>query len=88
MADEGTIEYDSIRRVSHPQIEAVLVAFEFKHLPSELQAISKPFADLAHLHAAAMPGVDPRSPAGYHLAVGLQRLLEAKDAVVRSALFY
>lgn len=32
----------------HPAIEHVLKFFRYDHLPSHLQAVSQPFADLAH----------------------------------------
>jgi hypothetical protein len=54
--------------------------FSYDHLPHHLQDISRPFCELAddlaaqsHLHG---PEVD----------VALRKLLEAKDAAVRSAL--
>lgn len=58
--------------------EHIIQFFEYKHLPAELQAVSKPFNvlawDLLNL---------PRNP---ERTVALRKLLEAKDAVVRAAL--
>jgi hypothetical protein len=61
----------------YPQ-EHIMQFFEYKHLPKELQAISKPFNimawDLLNL---------PRSP---ERTVALRKLLESKDAAVRASL--
>ena len=54
--------------------------FHYKHLPPHLQAISKPFHDLA-IEVAERPGAD-----GRETAAGLRKLLEAKDCIVRAAL--
>jgi hypothetical protein len=54
--------------------------FTFQHLAEGLQQVSRPFCDLAH-HLAAMPHEDPAE-----LTVSLRKLLEAKDAAVRSVL--
>jgi len=51
--------------------------FAYDHLPEPLQAVSKPFHDLALDVAALPPGRGQR-------AVALQKLLEAKDAAVRA----
>jgi len=59
--------------------EAIMTFFAYEHLPDNLQAISKPFGDLAeHMHATL-----PRSA---ERAAGLRKLLEAKDCAVRAAL--
>lgn len=52
--------------------------FSYAHLPDELQAISKQFADMAEriMHL-------PRNP---ERTVALRKLLEAKDAAVRAKL--
>lgn len=52
--------------------------FSYKHLPDNLQEVSKPFFGLA-LHILTKPPGKQREHA-------LQRLLESKDATVRSAL--
>ena len=62
----------------HPNTEAVLAFFEFSHLPEFLREISKPFADLADDMAHRLDGPE--------LTVGLRKLLEAKDCMVRAAL--
>jgi hypothetical protein len=53
--------------------------FAFAHLPPHLQAVSKPFADLAALVVASVP----RNP---ERTVALRKLLEGKDAAVRAML--
>lgn len=62
----------------HPAIAQLLVHFAYAHLPEVLQAISKPFHDLAH-GLAANPDLD-----GPELTAGLRKLLEAKDCAVRA----
>lgn len=63
----------------HPAISHVLKFFKYEHLPERLQAISKPFADLAQQ-------VAERAPDNQETTVALRKLLEAKDAAVRAAL--
>ena len=63
----------------HPAIEHVLQYFVFAHLPERLQAISKPFSDLA-LEVA------DRAPQNQETTIALRKLLEAKDAAVRAGL--
>ncbi len=61
------------------QVAAMLHNFRFGHLPEHLQAVSKPFHDLAI-------SIADRYPLGGHqVMTGLQKLLEAKDCVVRAA---
>lgn len=62
------------------QPEAILQFFEFAHLPTHLQTVSQNF------HALAQHIVDnlPRNP---ERTVALRKLLEAKDAAVRAAIF-
>jgi hypothetical protein len=57
----------------------ILRYFEYSHLPAHLQAVSEPFYHLAHHLAETVPG----SP---ELSVALRKLLESKDAAVRSSL--
>lgn len=54
--------------------------FRFEHLPPHLQKISKPFGELAAL-IDALEVTDPAEK-----ATTLRKLLEAKDAAVRSVL--
>ena len=53
--------------------------FEYKHLPEKLQAVSKPFAELAEKLDLSMPDSAEKS-------AGLRKLLEAKDCFVRASL--
>ena len=62
----------------HPATEHVLGLFEYEHLPPALAEISRPFHDLAHDLAGTLGD-------GPELTVGLRKLLEAKDGVVRHA---
>lgn len=58
----------------------LLQFFAYEHLPAHLQAVSKPFGDLARELAATLPA-NPES------TTALRKLLEAKDAGVRAVLF-
>lgn len=51
--------------------------FAYAHLPENLQAVSKPFCDLAEVVVTTIP----RNP---ERTVALRKLLEAKDAAVRA----
>lgn len=55
----------------------ILRFFKFAHLPPHLQEVSRPFHDLAHL-IEVLPGDREEKN------VALRKLLEAKDAAVRS----
>lgn len=63
----------------HPAITHVLKFFAYGHLPEKLQAVSKPFCDLAQQ-------VAERAPDNQETTVALRKLLEAKDAAVRATL--
>jgi hypothetical protein len=63
----------------HPAVANILRFFDFRHLPLQLQAASKPWAEQAMRLALA----NPDSP---ETSVALRRLLEAKDAAVRAVL--
>jgi hypothetical protein len=65
-------------RSLHPAVVETLRFFDYDHLPEHLQEISRPFHDLAHDMANRVEGPQ--------LTNGLQRLLEAKDCMVRAAL--
>jgi hypothetical protein len=58
--------------------EHIVQFFAYAHLPSHLQEVSKPFADLAQTVLTL-----PRNP---ERTVALRKLLEAKDAAVRAKL--
>lgn len=57
----------------------ILKYFEYAHLPAHLQEVSKPIGDLARQ-------MDEQLPDGPEKSVGLRKLLEAKDALVRAKL--
>ena len=57
--------------------DPILQYFEFKHLPPDLQEISEKFHDLAMWLVNNTPRVPERT-------VALRKLLEGKDAAVRT----
>jgi hypothetical protein len=57
--------------------ERMLKFFAFGHLREDLQAVSIPFSELAHLIVETVP-------VGPERTVALRKLLEAKDAAVRA----
>ena len=59
--------------------ERMLQWFKYEHLPEKLQAVSKPFGDLAQSLVETVAGGPERT-------VAMRKLLEAKDAAVRAAL--
>ena len=67
--------------VRHPSTKAKMGFFSYDHLPKgPLRSTSKACSDLAHLM------FDDANLDGEQLTLGLQRLLEAKDCFVRSAI--
>ncbi len=57
----------------------IMKYFEYSHLPEHLQAVSKPFGDLAvQLNKDLSDGPEK--------SAGLRKLLEAKDCMVRAAI--
>lgn len=57
----------------------ILQYFAYEHLPTHLQAVSKPFGDHARLLVETLPNNQERVHA-------LRKLLEAKDCAVRALL--
>ncbi len=57
----------------------VMKYFAYEHLPASLQEVSKPIGDLARKMNESLPD-------GPEKSVGLRKLLEAKDALVRAKL--
>lgn len=53
--------------------------FNYEHLPAHLQEVSKPIGELARQMVSELPDNEERE-------IGLRKLLEAKDALVRSKL--
>jgi hypothetical protein len=58
----------------------ILQFFAYEHLPAHLQAVSKPFGEMARNIVETLP----RNP---ERTVALRKLLESKDAAVRALLF-
>jgi hypothetical protein len=63
----------------HPSIQEVAQFFDYEHLPTPLKEFSQQCYDLAANMIADLPD----SP---QLTIGLQKLLEAKDAFVRASM--
>lgn len=59
--------------------ERMLIWFAYDHLPAPLQAVSRPFCELAR---HVVDTID----SGPERTVALRKLLEAKDAAVRASL--
>lgn len=57
----------------------IMQFFAYSHLPPHLQAVSKPFGEMAEWIVATLPQNPERT-------VALRKLLEAKDAAVRANL--
>jgi hypothetical protein len=76
--DEGTEGVDAVVARLGPAspVGNVLKFFRYEHLPEKLQAISRPFAELAVKVA--------NGPACAETTVALRKLLEAKDCAVRA----
>ena len=68
---------ETTKPAMHPATKEMLENFDYDHLPPALQAVSKPFHDLAHDVASKYSGAE--------LTAGLRKLLESKDCVVRAA---
>ena len=76
---ESAIEPDDSKPDTYPYTHELLECFAYEQLPEQLQAVSKPFHDLAHnLSTMVKPG--------FQRNWALQYLLIAKDAAVRAAL--
>ena len=61
-------------------MEPMMQFFAYAHLPAHLQAVSKPFGELAEKIVTDLP----RNP---ERTVALRKLLESKDCAVRALLF-
>jgi hypothetical protein len=70
----------AVKPFEDPMKDRMLQFFEYDHLPENLQAVCKPFYELAKHMAATLPSNAERT-------VAFRKLLEAKDCAVR-ALFY
>ncbi len=60
--------------------EPILQFFAFAHLPEHLRKHSQPFCQMAYMIAEDLPPNPERT-------VALRKLLEAKDAAVRAAVY-
>lgn len=76
----------------NPFVAHILQFFEYKHLPPHLQAVSKPFCDLAYAIAGDERGMPEGTSTVFPLpdnaekTIALRKLLESKDAAVRTLL--
>jgi hypothetical protein len=61
-------------------MDRMLQFFAWAHLPPHLQAVSKPFGELAQKMVDELPQNAERT-------AGLRKLLEAKDCAVRAVLY-
>jgi hypothetical protein len=72
------------------QTDPIMQFFAYEHLPEKLQAISKPFGDLAKalvgVNANPENGIPALVPRNAERTVALRKLLEAKDAAVRASI--
>jgi ferritin-like protein len=71
---------DVKRRIDMAYKHYTMQFFQYDHLPPHLQAVSKPFGDLA----AELNKTLPENP---EKSTALRKLLEAKDCAVRAVLF-
>jgi len=60
--------------------DRMLQFFAYEHLPAHLQEISRPFGEMAKWIVETLPQNPERT-------VGLRKLLEAKDCIVRAKLY-
>ena len=73
--------------------EPIMQFFAYEHLPPHLQAVSKPFCDLARALVGDERGMPEGTPTEFPLprnperTVALRKLLDAKDAAVRARLY-
>lgn len=61
-------------------VDRMLQFFQYSHLPANLQEVSKDFCVLAHK-------IVDKYPMNPERTVALRKLLEAKDAAVRTLLY-
>lgn len=75
--DIATVDLREIVPGKIERKEHILQFFAYEHLPPHLQAVSKPFGDMAQQIVATLPQNPERT-------VALRKLLESKDAAVRA----
>ncbi len=73
------LEEAKILSLSEVSDEPVMRFFSYTHLPEHLQAVSRPFCELAE----KMVRLIPRNP---ERTIMLRKLLESKDSAVRAIL--
>ncbi len=78
--DEGYKKGLEEKMVNQVSVLEPILHFEYEHLPPRLQEISRKF----YLLAAEVNASLPRNP---ERTVALRKLLEAKDAAVRAAIY-
>lgn len=71
---------EDLSRTVVPPADPIMQFFAYGHLPPHLQAVSKPFGEMAQQIVQTLP----RNP---ERTVALRKLLESKDAAVRALLF-
>lgn len=74
---EGRIYMEPVSAITKIIHEELLPLFKWQHLPPHLQEISRPFGGLANNLATSLPH-------NRELLKALDRLVEAKDAAVRT----
>jgi len=62
------------------EVEEILEFFQYSHLPNHLQAVSRPFCELATKFATTLPTNNEK-------VMALRNLLLAKDCAVRAVGF-
>ena len=72
--------FQSCNRKARKMTDRMMQFFAYEHLPPHLQAVSKPFGDLAKQIVETLPQNAERT-------AGLRKLLEAKDCAVRALLY-
>lgn len=77
--NSDSVENTYVVREPQKPTDRMLKFFTYAHLPQHLQEVSRPFCELAD-HIVATQSSNPER------TVGLRKLLEAKDCIVRSAL--
>lgn len=73
-------DLETLANHRHPSTKSLVRYFAYDHLPAQLQWASAPFAQLVYDILSLYSDDSPE------LTVGLRKLLEAKDCVVRAAL--
>lgn len=79
MSEAAELVAADYERMKPMDTDRMMKWFAYEHLPEHLQAVSKPFGQLA---AQIEQTVEP----GPERTVAFRKLLEAKDAAVRAAL--